>query len=216
MVENQTRRTGTREAVLDAALGVFTEKGYAAAGIEDIRRALRGQRRQHLPPLRGQGADRGGPVRPWARGLSRRAARRSGAEPRRRSGNQGDRPPPPPMGRIRAGAGRLPDESPRDGGRGGERGARPRASTARPSRGSPSGRPSRSAADALNGLPLDLLLAIALGPAQEFARHLLAGRARARWPGPSARSARRRGPLCALSPAPVPSAAARRSSGAAR
>ena len=37
MAGRQIRKTGTREAVLDAALEVFTEKGYAAAGIEDIR-----------------------------------------------------------------------------------------------------------------------------------------------------------------------------------
>ncbi len=215
MAVRQIRKTGTREAVLDAALEVFTEKGYGAAGIEDIRtrsgasvgsiyhhfagkeqiaaalyaRGLEDYRDGLLAALsRSRGAEAG------IRAIVRHHLRWVASEPALAGFLMNRRETEV----VAASEERVHALNRETFGRIAEWQAE------------------QVRSGALNELPLDLLLAIALGPAQEFARHQLAGRATSS----RARAERTLGEAAwaALSTqsSPVPSAAARRSSGAAR
>ena len=209
------RGTGTREAVLDAALEVFTEKGYAAAGIEDIRarsgasvgsiyhhfgakeqiaaalyaRGLEDYRDGLLAALaRSRGAETG------IRAIVRHHLRWVASEPALAGFLMNRRETEV----VAASEERVHELN--------------RETFARIAEW----QAEQVSSGALTELPLDLLLAIALGPAQEFARHQLAGRATSSL----ARAERTLGAAAwaalGTQPRPVPSAAARRSSGAAR
>ena len=167
------RSTDAPAAILDAALDAFTENGYAATTIADVRArsgASVGSIYHHFADKEGIAAALYVEcLRDYQRGLDELLA----GESRRRAGIRGDGRPPPRVGRAPAAPRPVPVRGPRGSrvGRAAEIEALNRDLFAvvrewlRP----------HQAAGEIRRMPLELLYVIVLGPSQEYARHWLRG-----------------------------------------